>query len=110
MKSYRVWYDNGTAILLDAGSDTGARLGAIQSARKNGNPYLKITKLERVDSKEKEVNESRVFHYLKKNGTVPAPVISADLDLSWNEIQTAINGLIKKKLIAAWKNRETIEK
>lgn len=46
MKCWRVWYDNGAAVLVDAVSEEEARREALRQAKADGYPGLGVKRVE----------------------------------------------------------------
>ncbi|MCK5609892.1 hypothetical protein KAR91_48920 [Candidatus Pacearchaeota archaeon] len=49
MKCYRVWYSNGSAILIDAENARSAMFQALDNVEVNGYPELSVSKVECLD-------------------------------------------------------------
>ena len=48
MKTYRVWYDNGAAVLVNANTADDARAMALEQADRDGYPGLKVERVEDI--------------------------------------------------------------
>jgi hypothetical protein len=48
MKTYRVWYDNGAAVLVNANTAAAARAMALEQADRDGYPGLAVERVEDI--------------------------------------------------------------
>ena len=50
MKTYRVWYDNGSAVIVDARTAADARAMALEQADRDGYHGLAVERVEDADA------------------------------------------------------------